>query len=76
MRKIIVVALILLSGCAYMGFHGKSVRNFPEIHESVLTDPECLECHHPDNLYENAPVAPHPGFTGCLKCHNDEVEKN
>ncbi|MCP3927033.1 MAG: hypothetical protein GY714_31120 [Desulfobacterales bacterium] len=74
MKKIIVVSLILLSGCAYLGFHGKTVRNFPDIHEDALTDVECLECHHPDNLYENAPESPHPGFTGCLKCHNDQIE--
>ncbi len=60
-----------MTGCAYMGLHGKSVKNFPEIHDNFTTDSECIECHHPDNLADNAPVAPHPKFHGCLKCHND-----
>lgn len=65
-------AVLFLSGCAhtaYLGFHGKSVKAFPEIHASVQSDAQCLECHHPDNA--QGPPTPHPNFTGCLKCHND-----
>ncbi|MCK5661925.1 MAG: hypothetical protein KAI17_00495 [Thiotrichaceae bacterium] len=65
------VALLLL-GCnhmAYLGIHGKSIQLYPDIHESVVDDVQCLECHHPDNL--EGPVSPHSEFTGCIKCHND-----
>ncbi len=75
MKKLLIISLFFFAGCAYLGFHGKSVRNFPEVHESVVADSECLECHHPDNKNDDAPVSPHPDFTGCLKCHNDEIKK-
>lgn len=74
--KMILMAasMLLLSGCAYWGFHGKSVKRFPEFHEGITEDVECLSCHHPENAKdEQAPPTPHPGFTGCLKCHNDNI---
>lgn len=61
----------LTAGCghlAYLGMHGKSIQTFPDIHESVIADSDCLECHADG---EQGPETPHPGFTGCLKCHND-----
>ena len=67
------LALLVLGGCAYrhyLGMHGPSVRNYPDVHEGVTQDAECLKCHDP----EQEPVGPptsHPQFTGCLKCHND-----
>ncbi len=74
MKNFILIVVILVTGCAYMRFHGKSVRTFPDIHDSVVADAECLKCHHPDNLAENAPVSPHTKFSGCLKCHNDDLK--
>jgi len=73
---LLIMAMMILGGCAYrhyLGLHGPSVRNRPEIHEGVTEDAECLGCHHP----ERDPVGPptsHPQFTGCLKCHNDTVK--
>jgi predicted CXXCH cytochrome family protein len=43
------------------------------VHEGVTQDEECLACHHPDNEPEG-PSTTHPNFTGCLKCHNDDIE--
>ncbi|MCP4367638.1 MAG: hypothetical protein GY797_05930 [Deltaproteobacteria bacterium] len=60
-------------GCghlAYLGIHGKSIKSSPDIHQSAVTDEQCLECHHPDSE-EEGPASPHPHFKGCLKCHND-----
>jgi len=54
-----------------MGIHGSSVKEYPGIHDNVTEDKQCLECHSPDNA--QGPVTPHPNFTGCLKCHNDEI---
>jgi hypothetical protein len=77
-KKMFVHMLITLGisaalfGCAYMGFHGKSIRAYPDIHANVRTDQECLECHHPDKDPQGPPT-PHPRFTGCIKCHNDEI---
>jgi len=63
-----------IAGCghwAYLGIHGTSIRQAWDVHAHVgKTDAQCLECHHPDNA--KGPVTPHPNFTGCLKCHNDE----
>ena len=71
------VALVLLfSGCAYryyLGMHGPSIRVFPDIHQGVTEDEDCLGCHHPDRDPEGPPTT-HPGFKGCLKCHNDELK--
>ena len=74
-KKLLFSSLILVSvtGCAYryyLGMHGPSIRNFPEVHEGVTEDSECLECHHPDRDPSGPPTS-HPEFSGCLKCHND-----
>ncbi|WP_027362171.1 hypothetical protein [Halodesulfovibrio aestuarii] len=69
-----VVMVCLLSGCAYMGYHGKSIQTYPDIHAGVRTDKDCLMCHAPQNAVKSgAPETPHPDFTGCLKCHNDTI---
>ncbi len=64
---------MMAGGCAYMGFHGPSVKLFPDIHAGVVEDSECLACHHPDS--GDAPPTPHPNFKGCLKCHQDNVSR-
>ena len=67
--------LILAAGCAhryYLGFHGPSIQAFPAIHQGVSSDEECLSCHHPDRDPQGPPTS-HPQFTGCLKCHNDDL---
>lgn len=64
---------LMLFGCghgAYLGMHGRSIRAYPDPHQSVVEDAECLECHHPDTSPEGPPT-PHPGFSGCIACHND-----
>ena len=72
-REVLLIgATLFFLGCghmAYLGAHGKSIRLYPDIHEYVEKDAQCLECHHPDN--PDGPVSPHPDFTGCIKCHND-----
>ena len=78
MKQILLcsMALMIAGGCAYqhyLGMHGPSVRNFPDIHAGVTEDTECLECHHPDRNPVGPPTS-HPQFTGCLKCHNDVVK--
>lgn len=55
-----------------MGIHGKSIRSFPDIHDGAVEDSQCLSCHEPAANPDIAPVSPHPKFTECLKCHNDE----
>lgn len=65
------VVFLVVSGCAhlaYLGVHGTSVRLHPDIHQSISADDQCLECHGGG---QDAPQTPHPGFTGCIKCHND-----
>lgn len=76
-KKVLIVCLgiAFVSGCAYrayLGFHGTSIKLHPEIHAGVSTDSECLQCHSLENSL--GPPTPHPDFTGCLKCHNDEVQ--
>ena len=76
--KIIVccVALRCFSGCAYryyLGMHGPSIKIAADIHEGVTEDKDCLGCHHPDRDPAGPPTS-HPQFTGCLKCHNDELK--
>ncbi len=69
------VAAAVLCGCAYrhyMGLHGPSIRNSPDVHEGVREDAECLACHDPDRDPVGPPTS-HPQFTGCLKCHDDPV---
>jgi hypothetical protein len=74
MKLILLGGVILFAfGCgykAYLGMHGTSVRLHPDIHKSVIKDSECLECHNPDN--PKGPPTPHPNFTGCIKCHDDD----
>ena len=74
---VILYGFILVMGsCAnrhYLGFHGPSIKRTPDVHEGVTQDEECLECHHPDNEPAGPPTT-HPNFTGCLKCHNDDIE--
>jgi hypothetical protein len=67
--------VVFASGCAYryyLGMHGPSIRNYPEIHADARTDQACLGCHHPARDPSGPPTS-HPDFTGCLKCHNDPV---
>jgi hypothetical protein len=77
---LLLLVIATIAGCgytAYLGMHGKSIRYYPDVHEAVTQDQECLECHYPNNDRPDSdqPVAtPHPKFTGCLKCHNDNVE--
>jgi len=73
--KIALCACLLMFSCAcayryYLGMHGPSMRAYPDIHENVSEDKDCLGCHHPDEASE-APATTHPDFAGCLKCHND-----
>ncbi len=66
------MALTILTGCAYghyLGLHGPSVKNFPDIHQDVTEDAACRECHAPTGDSTGPPTS-HPNFTGCLKCHN------
>ncbi len=70
---LILVIFVNLSGCAYryyMGMHGPSIKATMDIHEGVVEDRACLECHHPEMDPEGPPTT-HPHFKGCLKCHND-----
>ena len=65
------------TGCAYryyLGLHGPSIGNMPEIHSEVMKDDaQCLKCHGQENSSGEAPPTSHPGFKGCLKCHNDPL---
>ena len=68
--------LFSLCGCsgyrAYPGMHGASIKLHPDVHDlSSTVDNVCLSCHHPDD--PQGPPTPHPGFSGCINCHNDEV---
>jgi len=67
-----ILAVVTVSGCAYLGIHGPSILATPEVHSDVSTDSECLECHHLDRD-KDTPQTPHPNFTGCIKCHTDPV---
>ncbi|MBU0995061.1 MAG: hypothetical protein KJ737_21415 [Proteobacteria bacterium] len=74
LSSFLLLSALLVAGCggykAYMGLHGPSIRNTPDVHENVSLDQECLECHHPDRETD-APKPRHYKFTGCLKCHNE-----
>ena len=80
MKKMIfsVLSLFIIlfaSGCAYryyLGMHGPSIKQFPDIHAGITQDSECLECHHPQRDPSGPPTT-HPHFKGCLKCHNDDL---
>lgn len=77
--KIFVVVLFAglgLTACAhryYLGMHGPSIKAFADIHQGVAQDAECLGCHGPGKESEG-PATTHPKFTGCLKCHNDDLK--
>ncbi len=80
-KRALTIGLLLLfvssTGCAYrhfLGLHGPSIRNNPEMHSDVQEDSQCLECHNPKTATD-APPTSHPGFKGCLKCHNDAITK-
>ena len=70
----IIALLLVMCGCAYrhyLGMHGPSVRADPDIHADITNDGQCLACHAPGSADTESPVTSHPGFSGCLKCHND-----
>lgn len=71
----ILIGSVVMSGCAYrhyMGLHGPTIQRLPDKHASVSEDYQCLSCHHPDRDPIGPPTS-HPGFKGCLKCHNDPL---
>ena len=67
-------SMLLLAGCGYgyyLGMTGPSIWNYTDIHDKTLTeDSQCLACHGSGDNDAGAPVTSHPGFNGCLKCHN------
>ncbi|RPH43654.1 MAG: hypothetical protein EHM86_00905 [Desulfobulbaceae bacterium] len=78
-KKTLTTALLLLllasSGCAYrhyLGMHGPSINNSPDIHLDAKNDEQCLQCHNPETPTD-APPTNHPRFKGCLKCHGPEA---
>jgi len=78
LKKVMIAfaVLLLLSGCAYryyLGMHGPSIKQFPDVHQGVTEDQECLSCHDPVGDPSGPPTT-HPQFTGCLKCHNDDLK--
>jgi len=59
-------------GCASISFfHGPSIKLNLDIHSNVIADDECLSCHDQNN--SEIPALKHPGFKGCIKCHNDNI---
>ncbi len=78
-KRALILALMMVvttsGGCAYryfLGMHGPSTRNSPDIHtDSIKEDGQCLQCHGPKANSGEAPITSHAGFKGCLKCHND-----
>jgi hypothetical protein len=67
---------MLFSGCAYryyLGMHGPSIKALPDVHQGVTADQDCLNCHDPLRNPIGPPTS-HPHFTGCLKCHNDDLK--
>jgi len=71
MMAFLVFFSFTMGSCAYLGFHGPSVQRYPDIHENVSEDWQCLKCHYGDD--PQGPLTPHPNFSGCLKCHIDEI---
>jgi len=67
---ILLIFVLTIFSCAYLGFHGHSIKLHPDIHNGISEDHECLDCHHPDKEPQGPPT-PHPRFSGCIKCHND-----
>ena len=81
-KRLLTLAILLLlissAGCGfrhYLGLHGPSTRNSPEIHTDAITeDGQCLHCHAPTDNSGDAPLTSHAGFQGCLKCHSGAVK--
>ena len=75
---ILLAFLTTSAGCAYrhyLGMHGPSIGNTPDIHDSSLReDAQCLDCHAMQDNAAGAPATTHPTFKGCLKCHSDPVQ--
>lgn len=77
MKKIfmlfLIASLLVMCGCAYkhyLGMHGPSIKAYPDIHKGMTKDAQCLACHDPHIDTQGTPTS-HPGFKGCLKCHDD-----
>jgi predicted CXXCH cytochrome family protein len=73
----LLAAIFLVTSCAYrhyVGMHGPSVKKHPLIHADYTADPSCQMCHDPRSSVV-APKTNHPNFTGCLKCHNDDLTR-
>ncbi len=73
----LVAVVALVTSCAYqhyLGMHGTSIKKNPAIHANQTNDQSCLTCHDPKTSFV-APKTNHPNFTGCLKCHNDDVSR-
>lgn len=71
---VLFLLLFACSGCAYrhyLGLHGPSIANSPDIHLDARRDEQCLQCHNPQ-MPSEAPPTNHPHFKGCLKCHGGE----
>ncbi len=72
-----IILAVTSAGCAYryyLGLHGPSKDNYPDVHTAEMTtDSHCLGCHAPENASDAIPATSHPSFTGCLRCHNDPV---
>ncbi len=76
---LVTLLLVFLTGCAYryyLGMHGPSIRQHPEVHKGATKDQQCLKCHDPKLKDAQGPPTTHPQFTGCIKCHNDAVAVN
>ncbi len=71
--RFVLLVVLLMGGCAYLGAHGPSIHLYPDVHAGITEDGECLGCHHPD-APQGTPT-PHPNLKGCLKCHQDDVEQ-
>jgi len=50
----------------------RTVKTQPLIHADLKADRSCLMCHGPGSSVI-APKTNHSNFTGCLKCHKDEL---
>ena len=74
---VLMAAAALTTSCAYqhyLGMHGPSIKKNPTIHANQTNDQSCLTCHDPKTSVV-APKTNHPNFTGCLKCHNDDMSR-
>lgn len=70
--SLVCLCLVLIApGCAYrhyLGMRGPSILPYPDSHQGIREDAQCLQCHHPDRNPTGPPTS-HPQFKGCLKCH-------